>query len=114
MIKNSIVLVPFPFDDFKSSKVRPALCLTNIVGIYNHVIIAFISSKLTVETELSDIILKKKDLHFNQTGLTVDSVIKLHKLVTLPTNSILRKLGSIDITTSKEIQKKLQTLFELN
>jgi len=44
MIKNSIVLVPFPFDDFSVLKVRPALCLTSQIGIHHHVIIAFISS----------------------------------------------------------------------
>jgi mRNA interferase MazF len=49
MIKNSIVLVPFPFDDFSSTKLRPALCLTSEAGEYNHVIIAFISSKITDE-----------------------------------------------------------------
>jgi mRNA interferase MazF len=46
MIKNSIVLVPFPFDDFSGTKVRPALCLTSEIGKYHHIIIAFISSKM--------------------------------------------------------------------
>ena len=45
MIKNTIVLVPFPFDDFSNLKVRPALCLTSEIGKYNHVIIAFIPKK---------------------------------------------------------------------
>ncbi len=44
MIKNSIVLVPFPFDDFSESKVRPAICLTSEIGKYHHIIIAFITS----------------------------------------------------------------------
>lgn len=44
--KYSIVLVPFPFDDFVSSKVRPALCLKNSIGKYKRVIIAFISSQI--------------------------------------------------------------------
>lgn len=42
-MKNKIVLVPFPFDDFTASKVRPALCLTNITGKHRHIIIAFIT-----------------------------------------------------------------------
>ncbi|OQB81171.1 MAG: hypothetical protein BWX87_00956 [Bacteroidetes bacterium ADurb.Bin123] len=46
MIKNSVVLVPFPFDDNSIAKLRPALCLTSETGEYNHVIIAFISSKI--------------------------------------------------------------------
>lgn len=42
MIKNKIVLVPFPFDDFTYLKVRPALCLSNEIGKYEHVVIAFV------------------------------------------------------------------------
>ena len=84
MIKNSIVLVPFPFDDFSNSKVRPALCLTNEVSRYNHVIIAFISSKLLNDIVDTDIIVKKGSDEWKGTGLTVDSVIKLHKIVTIP------------------------------
>lgn len=60
MIKNAIVLVPFPFDDFSNAKVRPALCLTNEITKFNHVIIAFISSKIPEETIDSDILIKKK------------------------------------------------------
>ena len=29
MTKGKVVLVPFPFDDLSTSKVRPAVCLTN-------------------------------------------------------------------------------------
>ncbi len=29
MTKYKVVLVPFPFDDLSSNKVRPAVCLTN-------------------------------------------------------------------------------------
>jgi mRNA interferase MazF len=84
MTKNSIVLVPFPFDDFSASKVRPALCLTNEIGIYNHVIIAFISSIIPEDLIESDIILKKQSDNAIGTGLTIDSVIRLHKIVTIP------------------------------
>ena len=32
MTKGKIVFVPFPFDDLSSTKVRPAVCLTNPIG----------------------------------------------------------------------------------
>ena len=57
-MKNSIVLVPFPFDDFSDSKIRPALCLTNEIGNYQHVIIAFISSNLESNLLESDFFIK--------------------------------------------------------
>jgi len=32
MTKHKVVLVPFPFDDLSSTKVRPAVCLTDLIG----------------------------------------------------------------------------------
>ena len=56
-MKNSIVLVPFPFDDYSDSKLRPALCLTNEIGVYQHIIIAFISSNLESNQLETDILI---------------------------------------------------------
>ena len=39
MIKGKVVLVPFPFDDLSSSKVRPAICLTEAIGVHRHVVL---------------------------------------------------------------------------
>jgi len=33
MIKGKVVLVPIPFDDLSSTKVRPAVCLTSSLGV---------------------------------------------------------------------------------
>lgn len=44
MTKGKIVLVPFPFDDLSGSKVRPAACLTEPVGRYRHLFVAFVTS----------------------------------------------------------------------
>jgi mRNA interferase MazF len=112
MIKNSIVLVPFPFDDFSASKVRPALCLTNEIGKYNHVIIAFISSKISEDLIESDIIIKKQSENNSGTGLAVDSIIRLHKIVTIPKGLIKRKLGSVNKNIVLEARNKIIQLFE--
>ena len=37
-------MVAFPFDDLSGSKVRPAVCLTDVVGVHGHVVLAFITS----------------------------------------------------------------------
>lgn len=112
MIKNSIVLVPFPFDDFSVSKVRPALCLTSEIGKYNHVIIAFITSKMPEDLTESDMILRIQSENSLGTGLTVDSVIRLHKIVTIPKSLIKRKLGSINKSVEVEIKRKITLMFE--
>jgi hypothetical protein len=33
MTKGKVVLVPFPFDDLSTTKVRPAVCLTEPIGL---------------------------------------------------------------------------------
>jgi mRNA interferase MazF len=111
MIKNSIVLVPFPFDDFSNSKVRPALCLTSEIGKFNHIIIAFISSNISDDLVDSDLIIRKHSNSSIGTGLSVDSVIRLHKIVTIPKSLIKRKLGSISKPIELEIRNKLNNLF---
>ncbi len=112
MIKNKIILVPFPFDDFSDSKVRPALCLTSEIGKYNQVIIAFISSKIPEDLIDSDVIIRKQSKEFHGTGLSVDSVIRLHKIVTIPKSIIKRKLGEISKSVELEISKKIRQMFE--
>lgn len=111
MIKNCIVLVSFPFDNLSASKVRPALCLTNEIGKYNHVIIAFISSKIPEDKNDTDLILFKHSKNSIGTGLTVDSVIRLHKMMTIPKSLIKRKLGIINPIMETVVKEKLNRLF---
>ncbi|MCF6359416.1 MAG: type II toxin-antitoxin system PemK/MazF family toxin [Cyclobacteriaceae bacterium] len=112
MIKYSIVLVPFPFDDFSSSKVRPALCLTSEIGSYSHIIIAFISSRVPNTLSEYDIIIRKGSTQWEGSGLIVDSVIRLHKMVTIPKSAIQRELGEINSLVKEDIVSKLKKLFE--
>ena len=67
-IKNAIVLVPFPSDDFSDRKVRSALCLTSEIGKYQHVVIAFISSKIPKDLLRSDIVIEKDSEVWQGTG----------------------------------------------
>ncbi len=110
-MKGNIVLVPFPFDDFSDSKLRPALCLTNEIGVYNHIIIAFISSKISSELLTSDLLIVANES--KETGLQVDSIIKLHKLVTISKSLIKRKLGVLSEVNNRIVNQKLINLFEI-
>jgi len=68
MIKNKDILVPFPFDDLSGKKVRPAVCLTNEIGPYNHVILAFITSRIPDTLLETDIIIESTDPDFFLAG----------------------------------------------
>ncbi|MAT98832.1 MAG: hypothetical protein CL608_16940 [Anaerolineaceae bacterium] len=113
-MKNKVVLVPFPFDDLSSSKVRPAVCLTEPIGQHNHVVLAFITSRLPENPELSDVILHKDGLDFEPTGLRVSSAIRLHRLMTVTTELVRRELGELSPKQQEEVNQKLHKLFELD
>ena len=112
-MKHKIVLVPFPFDDFTGIKVRPAVCLTHKITGYNHVVIAFLTSQISKATEPSDLLIKDNDSNFFSTGLKVSSAIRLHRLVTIPTNIIQRQLGYLPSDYHTDLETKLRLLFEL-
>jgi len=114
MIRHSVVLVPFPFDDFSGKKVRPAVCLTEEIGRYQHIVIAFISSKLDQNATESDLLILDTDEGFSMTGLALSSVIKLHRLITVPTNLIKRKLGELSPAYQKQLKLKLKEIFALD
>ncbi len=59
-------------------------------------------------------IIKKQTMDSIGTGLTVDSVIRLHKMVTISKNLIKRKLGTINKTLELELNTKIKKLFESN
>ena len=113
MIKGKIVLVPFPFDDLSASKVRPALCLTNPIGQYRHVIVAFITSQRPSDFSDTDLTIDSNGSEFAMTGLRVTSVLRLHRLTTLPINLIHRELGNLSGLLQKQAAAKLTKLFDL-
>jgi len=111
MSKGKVVLVPFPFDDLSTSKVRPAVCLTDPVGRYNHIILAFISSRIPEEPEESDLKLEQGKDGFSQTGLRLTSVLRLHRLMTVSQSFIRRELGALSAEWQKEVELRLRKLF---
>lgn len=114
MVKYKIVLVLFPFDDFSTTKVRPVVCLTEPVGNFEHIVIAFITSKQPKHLLPTDILLDISQLKdFKETGLQLTSVIRIHKLTTVPKYLIKRELGKIPSKLRPSIDRALRSLFVL-
>jgi len=113
MTKYKVVLVPFPFDDLSNNKVRPAVCLTEPIGQYRHVVLAFITSKVPEELLETDILISSDDEDFETSGLKVSSVLRLHRMMTATTNIIRRELGQLSETQQENVKGKLKILFKL-
>lgn len=111
MTKYKVVLVPFPFDDLTSAKVRPAVCLTEPIGLHRHVVLAFITSRLPDELLDSDYVIEATHPDFAVTGLRITSTLQLHRLLTLSTAIIQRELGQLSPEMQAEVQSRLRTLF---
>src|SRR3990172_4761451 len=82
MVRYKIVLVPFPFDDLSASKVRPAVCLTEAIGPHQHVVLAFITSRIPESPLPSDLVIDSSHADFAATGLRMSSTLQCHRLMT--------------------------------
>ena len=81
MTRGKVVLVPFPFDDLSTVKLRPAVCLTDPIGPHRHVVLAFITSRVPANLLESDVVLDSSRSDFTVTGLRVTSTLRLHRLM---------------------------------
>ncbi len=113
MTRGKIVLVPFPFDDLSASKLRPAVCLTDPVGPYRHVVLAFITSRRPADPEETDLLIETGSEGFSTTGLKVTSVVRLHRLLTVAESLIVRELGRLTPTQQRAVDSRLRQLFAL-
>jgi len=113
MTRSKVVLVPFPFDDLSTDKVRPAVCLTDPIGPHRHVVLAFISSRVPTDLLETDLLLDTKQADFASTGLRVSSTLRVHCLMTITTALIRRELGELSPRMQGEIVRKLRKLFGL-
>lgn len=113
MIKHKVILVAFPFDDLSATKVRPAVCLTNPVGSHNHVLLAFITSRISAELLPTNLIIDERDSGFADTGLRVSSTLQLHRLMTINTSLIRREIGALSVTMQAQVKERLRRLFDL-
>jgi mRNA interferase MazF len=109
-MKGKIVLLPFPFTDLTAAKLRPAL----IIHEGNEdVVVAFISSKVQSELSEADVLVSKKDVGFKESGLKVDSLIKLDRIATVLKDLIVGELGELDAESRREVNQKLTKMLEL-
>src|ERR1700739_3473526 len=113
--RGDVVLVPFPFTDFKSHKWRPAVIVSPKVSRRGDVIVAFISSVLPFDKpEENAVVVESADAGFRKTGLKVSSVFRMDKLITLHFSLILRHMGHIPTSLQRKLDQALFKALGLN
>ncbi len=109
----TLILVPFPFTDLSSSKVRPALVVSDVTEF--DVIVVFISSVVPDKLNQADFLILSNSIFFNETGLKKDSIIKCDKIMTLSKSIILGEIGSLPQSIfQNEIKSRLKMALNLD
>jgi mRNA interferase MazF len=110
LTRGKVVLVPFPFDDLSAVKVRPAVCLTEPLGRYRHVIVAFVTSQALGHGLPSDLVLHASHPDFARTGRRVASTVRLSRIMTVTTQLIIRELGELSPPLLSDVRQRLMAL----
>ncbi|MDZ4713051.1 MAG: type II toxin-antitoxin system PemK/MazF family toxin [bacterium] len=111
MKQGTIVLTPFPFTDLSTTKRRPAIVISKDNEQTGDVVVAYISSKISIQLTETDYLLESSDKDFKHTGLSKDSILKLNKLVTIDKRLITGELGIVSDEMLNEILKRLKGVF---
>ena len=111
MTKHKVVLILFPFDDLSITKVRPAVCLTDPIGPHDHIILAFITSRIPARPLKTDLVIDSNDPDFDLTGLRVSSTLQLHRLMTVTKSMLRRELGTLSPAMQAQVHERLHKLF---
>jgi len=109
-VKGKIVLIPFPFTDLTTAKLRPALVL---MEGERDCVVAFISSRIPAKLSSTEILIAEDHEDFPRTGLKVASIIRLDKIATISKDLLLGEIGEIGDAVRREVNKKLRETYEL-
>lgn len=105
--QGDIVLIPFPYSNLSLSKKRPALIISNErINKMQDRICCLVTTKLHKDDlEIDKKFIKEGDLPFQ-------SFIKPHRIFTINSNIILKKLCKIDSNLHKMVLDKINYYME--
>ena len=95
MKRGTIVLTPFPFTDLSGNRVRPALVISRSDRKDVDLMITFITNDTGKALGPSELLIETTHQDLARTGLKLNSVIRLDKLVTVDSHILLGSLGEL-------------------
>jgi len=105
--KNDIIIIPYPFTDMSSQKVRPAVVISSDNRKYEDIFIVPLTSRIY---NLSDDEFCLQD--WKESGLNVPTAVKRGCLL-VDSNLIIKTIGSLSKTDSELVSNALKTWLEL-
>lgn len=108
--QRDIVLLLFPFSDLKSSKVRPAIVLSN--NEYNRRFGDFIAVPLTTNLKSRDYAVLVTNKNLESGRLIVDSNIKIDRIFSVSKKLVRMNIGRINKEMHNRIKKMISELID--
>lgn len=102
-----IVLFRFPRADLSEGKLRPALLLSEVPGLYEDWLICMISSQVHQRVDGFDELIEEDDEDFARSGLKVTSVIPIGRLAVVEGQVLEGRIGAISPERMQRIRKRL-------
>ena len=102
-----VVLFRFLQADLAEGKLRPALLLGKLPGEYDDWLTCMISSQTRHYFPNFDEIVQEEDPDFAQSGLKLESVIRVGRLAVIEGESLLGEVGKISSERLKRIKSHL-------
>jgi mRNA interferase MazF len=110
--KGDIVLVPFPFTDLSTTKLRPAVVLW-VDSTGDDITLCFISSQNLTRLSPNEFVLDASDPEFSNTGLKVTSKVRVTRIATLERRLITRRVGKLGVNQIQQLNSAMLQAFQL-
>lgn len=92
MKTGDIVLIPFPFAELTSVKVRPTVVICETKDKYKDIVVSAISSIVPKDLSENEILIRPG----KENKLKADSMIKVDRIVTVKRDDIIAELGKLE------------------
>jgi len=112
IVKGDIVLIPFPFTDLSSTKLRPAVILS-VDNQGNDITVCFISSQNISNLRSDEFLIDSKDPSFSTTGLKISSKVRVSRIVTIDRRLLTRRIGKLESDYIEKLNQILIAIFQL-
>jgi len=107
MNPGDLILVKFPRTDLVMGKLPPALVVAISPGRYPDILLAMVSSQIHQTIPDFDEMISSTEPDFIRSGLKVDSVVRLSRLVTVDISIPEARLGRISAERLHRIRSRL-------
>ncbi len=102
-----IALIPFPYSDLTSAKLRPVLLLCKAPGNFDDWLVCMISSQLHQAHAGFDEIIQASDKDYVESGLKSPSVFRLSRLAVVEGSLLTGSIGQISHPRVCEIRQRV-------